>query len=638
MKKAGERFLTVLLAGVFLLGMFLLIGCSYEENEELLYNDYPTDYDPNIDSWEQISEEDKNTPVEITWFSNYSYTSNESTVNQIYEKTGVRVNFVSAADDRNTELNKWIADNDLPDVIALGDEATIAQLAEEGYVYKINKLAESYAPSMLKRIPQDMYDYYTDPDGDMYGLGHSFYSDEDMEEYESLGVHQYTSYDVLVKKNYLDAYIAEMKRQDPSFDENSITKASNFIAMCEWVKQKYAIPNTKPTVMMFNIDSSARNDIYNYTLEALMDFFCVPREDAEGNYVYRPNTEEFKEVMYFLNDLYTKRLICPANINYTLSNIQTNVQKGEPFAIIGTGQQLINHMRILECNGYNAETETVADANQYVSILLTNEEGDAPLITDYSVKGRYTIMISNNCQRVDRVIKVFDYLLSEEGQRDLWYGSEEGKYFNVVVQPGENYPGTDIPSKYGVIEWTDEAEAIIQNNNAATMYAVGIHRSTPITNQIYKRMTSAETNYSGVTNLASWLEYKMKATYFDYSYSQFPFRFPIDRSDRNALYDYLDAQADIDNIWIEYFPKIIMADNNEAALSVYETALNKAKEKGMEDFIAFRNKNFKAYKQKIGIDYAWPMADPGYEAPQVTLYGSFDEYIFDVPATVAWKL
>lgn len=636
MKKFGKRFSVLVLS--FIIACTALIGasCSRKKKDNgLLYNEYSTNYDSNVNSWEQIAEGDDD--VDITWFTDYSYTVSTSVIDLIYKKTGVRVNFVSAADDKHTELNKWITDNSLPDVVALGDEATISTLSQEGYVYKINKLAESYAPSMLKRLTQDMRDYYKDPDGDMFGLGHSFYTEEDMKEYEAAGGNQYAGYDVVVKKSYLDAYIKEQKRLDANFDENSICKASNFIKMCKWVKETYGIPNNKPTVMMFNIDSTARQDIYNYTLEALMDFFCVPREDGQGNYIYRPATEEFKEVIGFLNDLYTSKLICSANINYTLNQVQSNVQNGTPFAIIGTGQQITNHAKLLEVAGYNSSTQTVPASNQYVSIMLTNEKGDAPLIADYSVKGRYTILISNNCKRVDRVIKMFDYLMSEEGQRDMYYGEEEGVYYNYVVRPGEKYPGTNVTSKYGVIEWTDAAKALIRTNNMANMYTLGICRQTPMTNQIYHKMTSQETAFSGVTTLNYWLEYKIKATYMGYTYSQFPFRYPIDRSDRNTLNDYLDSEADINGVWVEYFAKMVMAKDKNTAMSLYNEALSRVKSYGMDEMVAFRNKCFKAYKSYLGINYAWPKADPTYVAPNVTLYGNYNKYIIDVPDMVDWN-
>lgn len=59
---------------------------------DLLYDRYPTDYDPDIDSWEQIDPDDED--VEITWFTNYTYTDRISDL--IYKRTGVKVKFQSA--------------------------------------------------------------------------------------------------------------------------------------------------------------------------------------------------------------------------------------------------------------------------------------------------------------------------------------------------------------------------------------------------------------------------------------------------------------------------------------------------------------------------------------------------------------
>ena len=150
-------------------------------------------------------------------------------------------------------------------------------------------------------------------------------------------------------------------------------------------------------------------------------------------------------------------------------------------------------------------------------------------------------------------------------------------------------------------------------------------------------MTSQENNFSGVTTLNYWLEYKIKCTYMGYTYSQFPFRFPIDRSNRNELNDYLDREAEINGVWVEYFAKMIMADNNQGALALYNEALNKVKSYGMDEMVAFRNKCFKAYKTYLGVDYAWPKADPTYQAPQVKLFGNYDQYIIDVPDCVDWN-
>ena len=275
------------------------------------YNRYPTDYDSDIDSWEQIEAGDED--VDVVWFTDYSF-SGESISELIYKRTGVRVSFRSALSNDHSELTTMIAGNKLPDIISIDDTSLRIQLAEEGYCYAINKLAESYAPSMLKRVSQEHWDYYKSSDGNTYSIASHFYNDADIEELEELGAEQYTNGDLVVRKDYLEAYIAYRRGKDSSFDpDKEITKPSGFIEMAKWVKQTYSIPNSVPTVALSPFMTTGRNDKISESLTTAMEFFGVPREDSQGNLVYQYGTEEFVDVMLFFNELYREHLVISAN-------------------------------------------------------------------------------------------------------------------------------------------------------------------------------------------------------------------------------------------------------------------------------------------------------------------------------------
>ena len=163
MKKLFKAFVCLSLAG-FMTASVSACGDRPGGRENLDYNQYSTDYDPNVNSWEQIDPDDED--LEITWFTNYTFYGSKI-VDLIRERTGVNVKFQSAMTTDNTELNTMIAGDMLPDVITIGDLRTRVQLAEEGYCYAIDRLAESYAPSMLKRISPEHKRYYSGSDGYM---------------------------------------------------------------------------------------------------------------------------------------------------------------------------------------------------------------------------------------------------------------------------------------------------------------------------------------------------------------------------------------------------------------------------------------------------------------------------------------
>ena len=595
------------------------------------YTRYPTEYDPNIDSWEQIDPADED--VSITWFMDFSY-STQNLEELIYKRTGVRVTFQTAINNTHDELNTSIAGGKLPDVISLDNTPLRVQLAEEGYCYAINKLAESYAPSLLNRVSKEHWDYYKSTDGNTYCLASNFYNDADVQEFKELGGKQYANGGLLVRKDWLNAYIAHKKSQDASFNpDTTITKPSGFIEMCKWVKQTYSISNSTPTVCLSPFPTTATNDIISQSLLALQEFMGVPMEDKNGDLVYQYDTPEFVSVVKFLNEMYRERLITSANFAYDTNNINSQIVNGSCFAFVGNDQVHRSAFAKREVNGYDKASDTVKESNQYVSIVLTNENGDAPLMLDFAGRGLYNIMITKNCKREDRVIKVIDYLMSEQGMREMVYGEIEGEYYNFTVEPGEINPDTGKVSTYGVIEPTDKLKNAVANGFNQSTLSLGVGRLSPLVNPMYARMVSVSDNFAGIVSPYYWTMYNNKKAYFDYTVSRVYFRYPMDVSDRKAYNTYLDRQADIEAAWIEALPKMIMAESEDALMQIYNTTLAQTYSKGAAEWLAFRNKCFKDYKEYLGIEYAWPANDPNYVQPEVKLFGCAEDYM-DRPSWV----
>lgn len=623
--KRNSVLKTLWYAGLILLLVISVAGCGVVD--PLPSGDqprYPTDYDPNQDSWTQIDPGDED--VSITWFMDYNY-SDQNLADLIYRRTGVRVNFQGAMTDDHTELNNYIAGGNLPDIITIEDTSLRLQLAEEGYCYSIDQLAEWYAPSLLNRISDEYMEYYKGSDGHLYSMASHFYNDADIQEFEEIGGNQYANLDIIVRKDYLDAYIAYRTGLDASFDPDAvITKPSGFLEMCEWAKETYKLPNTNPTVCLFPFRTTAINDIFQYSLTCLMEFMGVPYEDADGNFVYQFDTPEFVEVLEFMNALYGKRLVTSANFSWDYAEIQTQVLNGRPVAVIGASQSIAPYLARREMDGYDATTDTVDAAYEYVSIIMTNEEGDAPLLMDYAGRGWRQTMITKNCEREDRVIKVLDYLASEQGMREMTYGETEGEYYEFKIRPGEINPRNNKPSTYGVIELTEKGKAFVHTAFQVHPDSVGLHRTHPLYNMLYFRMVSERDDYAGILAPYDWVEYKNKKTYFGYTFSRVPFRYPLDSSDRVALIQYADQLADVEAVWIEALPQMIMAGSREELMQIYENALALSYEQGAAEMTAFRNKCFLAYKEELGIEWAWPKNDPNYVAPEVKLLGNADQY------------
>lgn len=625
-----KKIFTLIIISLLVFSLFACadIGGNMGEAD---YTRYSTDYDKNKDSWLQIDPGDED--VEITWLMDFAWAS-QNYEELIYKRTGVKINFQTALNNDHAELNTAIAGGKLPDVVSLSNTQVRIQLAEEGYLYSINKLAESYAPSLLNRVSPEHWDYYKSTDGNTYSLASNFYNDSDLSEFEEMGGSQYSLCDIIVRADWLNAYLEYRKNIDPSFDQDKeITKPSGFIEMCKWVKQTYSLSNSNPTVLLSPFNKTAVNDVISYSLTALMEFFGVPYEDKDGNYVYQYDTDEFVEVINFLNELYSNKLVSSSNFAYTKNEAKTQILNGKSFASIGSNQDNRVQLAQREFNGYDKTDNSVKEENDYVSIMLTNEKGDAPLLMDFAGRGLYNVVITKNCNREDRVIKVLDYLMSEQGQREMIYGEIEGEYYTYKVRPGEINPKTGKVSTYGLIEPTALLKQAVSKGNSSSVITLGIGRLSPLVNSMYARMVSEYDDYAGIVAPYYWSSYKIKKTYFENTFSRIPFRFKLAVTDREALNTYVDQQADIEAIWIEALPKMIMASNKNKMMELYNAALSQSYVKGAKEWTEYRNKCFKENKVAMGIDYAWPKNDPSYVASEVKLFGAADKYM-DLPAWV----
>ncbi|MDR1094387.1 MAG: hypothetical protein LBL66_09605 [Clostridiales bacterium] len=643
MKKFRTKLTAAFILLLALLPAAALSGCLNRNKlpTKLVYPDHPL-AEAGKDSWLQVDADDED--IEIDWWLDSTSWDFYQLRTLIYNKTGVKVNFSTALKDDGTELSTKISGGNLPDVMTITDYATRGQLAEskdKKYVWPLNELAARWAPSMLPRLSDELTDYYKASDGNIYGLANNFYADADIAEYADMGEQIVPNQAILARKDYLDAYVAAKKAQNPAFNEDAeTTTPAGFIEMCKWVKSNYGLGNDNPTVCLAPFLSKASNGSLSDALTALTEYFCVPKEDAQGNLVYEYGTPEFKEVLLFLNELFREHLLISSNLGYSSAEVITHIRNGRPFAIVGAPHNFSTGLAGRSAAGYDAQNHTFNDANEYVPVVVTNARGDAPLILDQSGRGLRVSMITTLCKRIDRVIKVFDYLISEQGQRDAYYGVE-GKTYNFATRPGEtakiavknadgNPTEKDHVFRYGQIEWTDYAKGLLGAPQAAGWYNEGIKQISLLTNPMYVMLTSP--TRADMDTYQFYARYQMKAALIPYTYSRIPFRYNVDISDVKKFNAMVDIQEDLEAMWIRYLPTVIMAANKAAAEGQYNSAMQEADAYGYQEWLAYQNASYQNGKRQIGVTFGWPKNRPGYAAPAVKLRGEPERYKKELPA------
>ena len=581
------------------------IGCNKDKKKGLVYPDEGY-ANAESDSWEQLDPNAET--IEIDWFVNLSYwgtaaTEGTKVMDLIYEKTKIKINYVTPALDDGAQLSTMISGNKLPDVITVGAGSEEAiQLATEGYAYPIQTLSEKYAPSLMTRIDQQIIDWFSVADGNIYGLPNHSYTDSDMQAYaEQEGIKLNSNGALIVREDYLNQYTR-------TFPNKDVTTASGFLEMCKWVKSRYKLDDNNPTFMLDSFSDSGSNGI-----TWMLEYFMAEKEDENGNLVIGQEHENYRDALLFLNKLYREKLISPANFSASQGTLSAYLQQGMPFAFIGSPQLYVNAIGNAYKNGIN-----------YVPVVITNDKKEAPLLTDLSGKGWLFSMITNNCEHPDRVIKLFDFLWSEEGQ-STFFGIE-GDTFTYEIEPGETVDGKTY--KYGKIQWAEGVEDKIIQGDVSD---IGFMYSNIFVNPMYPRLASPAG--AVLNSFNDYIDFNIKAAICDFTYSTNGFAYSVDVNHEDYK-DIFVKSTKVNDLWSTYIPQIITAQTEEEALNIYNATVESARRLGVADVVAFNNVYFKQYKEKIGIQYAWPKNDPNsyYKDLVVTDIRGNVSYNLEIPA------
>lgn len=644
--RIGKKLVCALLAAMLVSGV--LYGCNFNlpGSKNITYPDFPL-ASAESDSWTQIDRSDR---LEINWFVdiagwNSNLLSGDSVVaRKIREMTGITVNFIVPLTDDGSQLNTLIAANKLPDIVTLNQSSAEQRLlADEGYLYPIDGLAERWAPTLLPRIHPEIRDFFAMGDGMMYGIPHDFYTSDDLTLYAQQGGHINPNGAAVARKDWLEEYLAyaagaglynEFMGQTVggvTLDtprkaaEYAVTRASNFANMCEWVKKTKNITNADQTLLLNPFNQRSQTYTGNKGIKWLYEFFNVEKETSEGNLPNAFEDPRLKELMVWLNSCYRRNLI--TDLGLTATQVGQQISSGKAFVFIGSPQDFTRYFA--DWNYHNPGKE-------YVPVIFTNDEGETPQLTNLCANGFHISMITRNCARPDRVIKLFDFLSSEEGQRLVYFGVEgegpndKNATFYYTVRPGETKDG--IFYKYGQAKWTNEVQKTYDEAGSTSVYGMG--SMYLLGNRMYAHMAHPEGEY--LNGYYAYTNRNVKAALTPYSFNAMYLGYMPDVTHPQYT-EMLRRESRINDTWyMDYFIQIIKAGSAKTADNLFKEGVNFVYQYGYDELLAFQNASFLRRKEKAGITWAWPPNDPesGYNDLKVTSVFGVPGYEKEIPPSV----
>ena len=605
-KKLFAGFLTAVCAGSFVLPMAACNGetmppIGEDGMAELTYPDFEeTPSDKN--SWEYIPEDNDMT---IEWYvdvSSWPIPAENDVLRKIKEDTGISIHFTTPVQDDGQKLSTMIAGGDLPDVISTttSKTQTLASLAQQGYVYDINTLADKWAPTLYDHLPEDVMDWWAYGNNKTYGIPNHYYSYEDIPEGEQLQPNG----GMMVRKDLFDAWQAHAETLADSNGmisyealdgstksvewQGYITTPEGFKAAATWAMSNYY--GTGNGQITTALQLSQFTDQGNASLEWLAQFFAIPFETRDGKYEYRFTQEEYAEMLYWLNDLCSTRangntLISRDNFTQTYDGVGSVIAGGKAFATLATPQDYQMHFATAKDGGY-----------EYVSMYITNSDGDAPVLADIRGYGYLMNMITTDCERPDLVIKLFDYLSSDEGQRLVCFGVE-----------GETWNWTD--EEESKIAYTDDYLELKGTQGAANL---GLMTVDLLLNYQYYDNVQPRTNH-GKTE-AEVFRANLKRPLSVYAYDYNATHFVVDATD-DRFQDYNNALTRINALIGQQTTKILQATSRSEAEQIYQQTVELLEKRNLALVIELNSEAYQATKEKLGITVAWPAWQEGYVNP-----------------------
>ena len=474
----------------------------------------------------------------------------------ITEKTGVQFELTMPAGEGAERLNAMIAGGDLPDIVTFGwylEQFPLLQSSD--MVHPLGELIDEYAPTFWDIIPETMRLWYTYDDGNWYGFPSFFWAPEHVTEDTFLETNQ----GMIARQDIMDQLGIspdDFRTQDTMIEALRKVRDANLV-----YNDRRVVP-----VNLGNLATSWHGVTSNFP-----DFFAVPREDQDGNFVDRRYQPKFLEAMQFVNRMYREGLI--SRDNFTM-------QRNQVAELISSGGVFMTIMNIAD---YKSAMDTLYRFDEEAKMVpigpVLAQDGARPYFSPRAFAGWTVSMISRRAARPDRAIRFFEYAYSPEGQRELAYGV-----------PGVTHNFVD-----GRVEMTPEYLEEADRDPAAAASRHGHNSFWWFFNPPFNQTIAPPPQPPA-------LGYNMDRYFGQYSFPDMAFA----NLDPPGGTDEAIIRSESDVYWIEQLPRMIMADSAAEVERIWRETLAELDAMGFQRVIAYRNERFQTNKQRLNQDFAWP--------------------------------
>lgn len=378
--------------------------------------------------------------VTLNWYINYNWFHTPwggNAVSQaISEKTGVDIRFVSPDGNESVTLDALISGNQLPDLITLGWwEPQLDEMIQSGMVYALNELADAYDPVFRQVAREELLNWYTEEDGNVYCYPNSAYTPSDYE-----GDYPISSNQTFLVRSDIYEALGRPDMTTPEGFSNAVREAA----------RRFPTVNGEPLIPIgaheFTEDGCDSFDQF------LQNFLAIPYE-KDGKFYDRFTDPEYKQWLKVFRQLGEEGLLCQDIFIDKRTQMEEKIAAGRYFCMLYQRTDMLDQQRILA----KASPDSI-----YIAVDgPRNSRGEDYRLPGSGINGWTVTLISKNCADPEKAIRLLSFLISEEGQKLTMLGIE-----------GEHYTMED-----GRAVLTPEVRKLMQEDYQAYVAQIGANDS-----------------------------------------------------------------------------------------------------------------------------------------------------------------
>jgi putative aldouronate transport system substrate-binding protein len=538
---------------ILLLVMMIIIGitgCSSKTNENASPAKENDEEKPALSADEPGWKADTS-PITFDWYVNFSWFAHkwgDDVVSKyVTDKTGVSVNFISPAGNEAEKMNTMIASGQLPDFITIGWwEDAVKKMIEGELVLPLNELAEQYDPYFFKVADSAKIDWYKQENGNTYGYPNASSSPEDFDRYKDLKPSNQT---FLVRKDMYEA-----------IGSPDMSTPEGFLKALEDAKKQFPEVNGTPLIPL---GMNEFTDVGNSSLEGyLQNFLAIPME-KDGKVYDRTQDPEYLRWLKTFRQANEKGLLAKDIFIDKRAQMEEKIAQGRYFAMIYQRSDLAAQQQALFAKDPNSI---------YIAVDgPANSNGDAPTLAGDGISGWTVTLISKDVKDKERAIRFLSYLISEEGNKDLFLGQEGVTYEMVDGKP----------------QFTAEVLDLLNKDRAAFDQQYGASYKYWMLMDTNMNLEWAPPAAEPFKQMEDWTKGKTV------SFAVFDGISPTGTSAEGV------AASKIAQEWGKTLPKLLLAESDKEFDKLFEGFLKKRDSFGQEKVEEYQQKMYEINKKKL---------------------------------------